>query len=145
MATRSPAPGPSPEHIFNTLNAYHQTAALKTAIELDLFTPIDEGHQRVEDIAKRVQASPRGVRILCDYLTMLGFLKKENESYSLSPDVGLFLNRNSRAYFLPMSATSRISRSSRRQFDGAERRGRMDTIKLPTMNSGYPSHDPWRH
>jgi len=47
MATVSSSLRPSPEHIFNTLNAHHQTAALKTAIELDLFTAIDEGKHRV--------------------------------------------------------------------------------------------------
>jgi 2-polyprenyl-3-methyl-5-hydroxy-6-metoxy-1,4-benzoquinol methylase len=98
MATVSSSLRPSPEHIFNTLNAHHQTAALKTAIELDLFTAIDEGKHRVEQIAERVKASPRGVRILSDYLAILGFLKKENESYSLTADAALFLSQHSRAY-----------------------------------------------
>jgi 2-polyprenyl-3-methyl-5-hydroxy-6-metoxy-1,4-benzoquinol methylase len=98
MATVSPSLRPSPEHIFNTLNAHHQTAALKTAIELDIFTAIDEGKHHVENIAERVKASPRGVRILCDYLAILGFLKKESGSYSLMPDAALFLSKHSRAY-----------------------------------------------
>ena len=38
MVTTSSVPGPTPERIFNTLNAYQSTAALKTAIEMDLFT-----------------------------------------------------------------------------------------------------------
>jgi predicted HTH transcriptional regulator len=98
MATVSSSLHPSPEHIFNTLNAHHQTAALKTAIELELFTAIDEGKHRAEQIAERVKASPRGVRILSDYLAILGFLKKENESYSLTADAALFLSKHSRAY-----------------------------------------------
>lgn len=103
MATVSPSLRPSPEHIFNTLNAHHQTAALKTAIELDLFTAIDEGKHGAENIAERVKASPRGVRILSDYLTILGFLKKENGSYSLTPDAALFLSKHSRAYMGTMA------------------------------------------
>ncbi len=42
MVTVSPSSRPSPEHIFNTLNAHHQTATLKTAIERDLFTAIED-------------------------------------------------------------------------------------------------------
>src|SRR5215470_15356159 len=76
MATLPPEGRPSPEHIFQTLNAQHQTAVLKTGIELDVFTAIDEGNHLVEQIASSVQAAPRGVRILCDYLTIMGFLRK---------------------------------------------------------------------
>jgi len=89
---------PSPEHIFQSLNAHQQTAALKAAIELDLFTTIDEGNHRVEEIAKRLRSSERGIRILSDYLTILGFLRKEDGRYSLSEDAALFLSKRSRHY-----------------------------------------------
>lgn len=98
MAASSASPRPSPEHIFQTLNAHQQTAALKTAIELDIFTAIDEGAHRVEQIAKRLQAAERGVRILSDYLTILGFLRKEQGSYRLTEDAALFLSRRSPHY-----------------------------------------------
>jgi 2-polyprenyl-3-methyl-5-hydroxy-6-metoxy-1,4-benzoquinol methylase len=38
------------------------------------------------------------MRILCDYLTVMGFLTKENEIYSLTQDSALFLSRLSPAY-----------------------------------------------
>ncbi len=98
MATTSSSRRPSPEHIFQTLNAHQQTAALKTAIKLDLFTTIDEGNHRVEEIAKRLDCSERGIRILSDYLTILGFLRKEDERYSLTEDGALFLSRRSPHY-----------------------------------------------
>jgi len=90
--------GPTPEHIFETLNAHQRTAALKAAVELDLFTAIDEGNHRVPEIAKRLNASERGVRILCDFLTVLGFLAKEGFAYKLTPDSALFLSKRSPAY-----------------------------------------------
>jgi ubiquinone/menaquinone biosynthesis C-methylase UbiE len=80
------------------LNAHQQTAALTSAIELDLFTAIDEGNGAVEELAKRVNASARGVRILCDYLTIQGFLTKEDGRYQLSQDATLFLSRRSPNY-----------------------------------------------
>jgi ubiquinone/menaquinone biosynthesis C-methylase UbiE len=98
MAASSATNRPTPERIFETLSAHHQTAALKTAVELDLFTVIDQGNQRAAEIARRVNASERGVRILCDYLTILGYLAKENFRYSLSPEAAQFLNRRSPAY-----------------------------------------------
>ena len=98
MASPTHFSRPTPEHIFNALNAYQQTAALKTAIELDLFTAIDEGNHAVKHIAGRVKASERGVRILCDFLTILGFLNKEEGRYTLAADGALFLSRRSPAY-----------------------------------------------
>ncbi|MGA7842586.1 MAG: class I SAM-dependent methyltransferase [Candidatus Acidiferrales bacterium] len=88
----------TPERIFETLNAYHKTAALKTAIELDVFSAIADGATTRAAIAKRCQASERGIRILCDYLTINGFLLKNGQEYSLADDSAVFLNRRSPAY-----------------------------------------------
>ncbi len=98
MATSPSANRPSPEHIFQTLNAHQQTNALKTAIELDLFTAIDEGNNSAEELARRLNASERGVRILSDYLTINGFLRKENGRYRLAEDAALFLSKRSPHY-----------------------------------------------
>lgn len=88
----------TPERIFETLNAYQKTAALKTAIELDIFSAIADGATTRAAIAKRCQASERGIRILCDYLTINGFLLKNGQEYSLADDSAVFLNRRSPAY-----------------------------------------------
>jgi ubiquinone/menaquinone biosynthesis C-methylase UbiE len=87
----------SPERIFNTLNAYQETAALKAAIELDVFTAIGEGNETARAIAERCGASQRGVRILCDYLTVIGYLTKEGERYRLAADAAMFLDKRSPA------------------------------------------------
>ena len=98
MASGSASSRPSPEHIHSALNAHKQTAALKSAIELDIFTAIDEGNGTAEELARRVKASTRGVRILCDYMTIQGFLRKEHGRYELTPDATLFLSRRSPNY-----------------------------------------------
>jgi SAM-dependent methyltransferase len=90
--------GPTPERIFQSLNAYQQTAALKAAVELDLFTAVAETDGSVEALAARCQAAPRGVRILCDFLTVLQFLSKRDGRYALAEDSALFLDRRSPAY-----------------------------------------------
>ncbi|MGH9444294.1 MAG: methyltransferase [Terriglobia bacterium] len=91
-------PRGSPAKIFDTLSAYQQSDALKAAIELDLFTAVGEGHITAADLAGRCNASPRGIRVLADYLTIQGFLTKQGERYGLSEDSASFLNRNSPTY-----------------------------------------------
>jgi SAM-dependent methyltransferase len=88
---------PSPQLFFDTINAYQRTEALKSAIELDLFTAIDDGHNTAASLAKQLGAAERGVRILCDYLTMVGFLTKQDLRYALTPDSAMFLSRKSPA------------------------------------------------
>jgi len=91
-------PQPSPEHFFETVNAYQRTAAIKAAIELDVFTAVAEGARRPRELAERCRASERGLRILCDYLVIIGFLTKEGGSYGLTRDSAVFLDRRSPAY-----------------------------------------------
>lgn len=93
-----PPHGPSPALFFETINAFQRTEALRAAIELDLCTHIAAGRRTADEIAAACGASPRGVRILADYLTMLGFLRKQGDRYENTPDADAFLNRNSPAY-----------------------------------------------
>ena len=90
--------GPSPALFFDTINAYERTEALRTAIELDVFTHVAAGHSTAVQIAEACKASARGVRILADYLTILGFLRKHDDRYELTPDSDAFLKRTSPTY-----------------------------------------------
>jgi 2-polyprenyl-3-methyl-5-hydroxy-6-metoxy-1,4-benzoquinol methylase len=96
-AMTTATPPPTPERIFGMFNAYQQTAALKAASELDVFTAVGEGSTTPEALALRCQASPRGLRILCDYLVVVGLLAKEGKHYQLTPESALFLDRRSPA------------------------------------------------
>src|SRR4029077_14820265 len=78
--------------------AHQRTAALRAAIELDLFTAIGDGAHTVAAIAARCNASERGTRMLCDYLTIVGFLSKTGDTYQLTPDSAMFLSTRSPAY-----------------------------------------------
>jgi ubiquinone/menaquinone biosynthesis C-methylase UbiE len=103
MATPSQTGKPSPERIFSTLIAFQQTEALKASINLDIFTKIGEGATDAASIAKAVGASERGTRILCDYMTIQGFLTKEGTHYRLTPESAIFLDKRSPAYMGAMS------------------------------------------
>ena len=114
-AAAKAAEQPTPERFFNTLNAHQQTNAMKAAIELEVFTAIAEGKTIPAAIAERCKASERGVRILCDFLTIQGFLTKENQRYALAADAAMFLNRHSPAYLggaIEFMLTARIRKGN---------------------------------
>jgi ubiquinone/menaquinone biosynthesis C-methylase UbiE len=91
-------PQPSPALFFETVNAYQRTDAINAAIQLDLFGAIGDGGKDSQALAKICGASERGVRILCDYLVVTGFLTKDAGRYNLTTDSAIFLNPRSPAY-----------------------------------------------
>jgi 2-polyprenyl-3-methyl-5-hydroxy-6-metoxy-1,4-benzoquinol methylase len=125
MVTAAQHHQPTPERFFNAINAYQQTEAIRAAIELEVFTAIAEGNVKAASLAKRCQAAERGVRILCDFLTIHGFLTKDGDTYVLTPDSALFLDRHSPAYMggtIEFLLTSRV-REGNSQIAEAVRRG----------------------
>jgi 2-polyprenyl-3-methyl-5-hydroxy-6-metoxy-1,4-benzoquinol methylase len=88
---------------MDTLMAYQRTQAFRAAIELDIFTAIASGATRVPEIASRVKAAERGIRILCDFLTIQGILTKSNDSYAVAPQLAPFLDTRSPVYFGAMA------------------------------------------
>ncbi len=89
---------PNPGLFFETVNAYQRTAALRAAVDLGLFTAIGGSSCTAEDLASRCQCPVRGIRILCDALTVFGFLSKDGRNYALTPDSAFFLDKSSPAY-----------------------------------------------
>ncbi len=73
MATQTPAHEPNPLLIFDALNSFQRALALKAGIELEIFTHIGAGANSAAEIARRAKASEKGMRILCDFLTIRRF------------------------------------------------------------------------
>lgn len=103
MATPQTDTSPNPALIFDTLLAFQRTAALRAAIELNVFAAIGEGPGDVASLAGRCSASERGIRILCDYLTVIGLLTKEDGRYRHSPTSAVFLDPRSPACMASVS------------------------------------------
>jgi 2-polyprenyl-3-methyl-5-hydroxy-6-metoxy-1,4-benzoquinol methylase len=94
----SPAEAPlNPALVFDMLNAHQRTAALRAAIELDVFRAVGEGPGDVASIARHCAASERGTRILCDFLVINGVLAKEDGNYKHTPTSAAFLDPRSPA------------------------------------------------
>jgi len=87
----------SPSAVFQAFVGYQKTEALRTAVDIDLFTAIGAGAGTVREIAARSGASERGVRILADYLVVNRLLMKEGGRYALAPVAATFLDRASPA------------------------------------------------
>jgi ubiquinone/menaquinone biosynthesis C-methylase UbiE len=131
---------PSAEIIFDTLFAYQRSAALACAIELNVFTAIDEGARAASAIASRCGASERGARILCDYLATIGLLNKSDSTYELTPEASTFLSQRSPAY-LGTTARFLLRPELKRNFDllsEAVRRGGVPPSGENTVSDENP-------
>ena len=84
--------------LFDAFTAYQRTAALKTAIELDLFTAVGAGADTLPALAQRCGAAERGIRALANRLVVDGFLTRDGDRYGLAPETGMFLDRTSPVY-----------------------------------------------
>lgn len=82
----------TPAVVFENLQAFQRTAALKAAIELDIFRAVGAGPGDVASLARHAGASERGTRILCDFLVVHGLLQKVGECYRHTPSSAAFLD-----------------------------------------------------
>jgi 2-polyprenyl-3-methyl-5-hydroxy-6-metoxy-1,4-benzoquinol methylase len=142
MSTRPQASHPTPDLFFDVIHRSTDTAALKAAIELDVFTAIAEGQQTPAALAKRCQASERGMRILCDALVIIGFLTKEDGRYALTPDSAMFLDRHSKAY---LGSVTRFmtTEAIRQAFDQLTKAVRKGGTALGEHGSLEPENPFW--
>jgi C-methyltransferase len=88
----------SPEPIFHALQGFQATAVLGTAIKLGVFDAIAGGATPADGLADKLGADPRGLGVLLDALTALGFLVADKGGYRLAPASERFLVRDGGAY-----------------------------------------------
>ena len=88
----------SPHRFLDDILGFQKTAALNSAIALNLVSAIGRSGATAADAAMRAGAAERGVRILCDFLTLNGHLEKEGARYALTPSSAAFLDRASPMY-----------------------------------------------
>src|SRR3954471_2662914 len=132
--------GPSPALFYDTAGAFQRTEALRAAVELDLFTHVAAGRRTAAELAAACGAAPRGVRILADYLTIVGFLRKAGDRYEPTPDAAAFLDRNVPAYLggsLEFLLTPEL-REAFRLLPAAVRRGGTATSAEGTVSPDNP-------
>ena len=145
-----PGEAPSPLLVLETLMAHQRSAALRAAIELDVFRVVGEGPGDVATLARQCSASERGLRILCDYLTIIGLLSKEAGRYRHTPTSAMFLDPRS----LPASPQRRgswaippfpsPSSTSRTSFGTDARLSPAKVRSNRRIRCGWSSRTAWR-
>jgi 2-polyprenyl-3-methyl-5-hydroxy-6-metoxy-1,4-benzoquinol methylase len=133
---------PSPGIVMDMLTAYQRTGALRAAIELNLFRAVGETEGDVATLAARCGGSERGIRILCDYLTINGVLAKENGRYRHTPTSAAFLDPRSPAC---IASISRFIGNPAMQepFDHLAEIVRTGRTTLPGDGSVEPENPVW--
>ncbi|HVA78869.1 MAG TPA: class I SAM-dependent methyltransferase [Candidatus Binataceae bacterium] len=103
MADEYGTPG-SPQNLIAMMQGAASTAALKAAIDLEVFTHIAHGDDTAEKIAAAKKLPLRSTRILCDALVAFGALKKSGGRYANSTGAQALFVKGSPAYAGGMSA-----------------------------------------
>lgn len=90
---------PSSMQIFlDLMFAARRAEALAAAVDLDLFSRIAEGNNTPARIASAAGTSENATRRLLDAVAALGYLKKSNQSYRLTPGAAEYLVRGKPLY-----------------------------------------------
>lgn len=133
---------PTPHLIFEMLQAHQRTAALKAAIDLDLFRAIGETPADVPSIAAACSASERGIRILCDFLVINGVLAKDGTRYRHTPTSATFLDPRSPAS-LASIAHFLTNSAMREQYQNLTEVVRQGRTTMPGDGSVEPDNPLW--
>ncbi len=134
---------PLPEKIFAAVKAFQRTAALKAALTLDLFTAIGAGPADVAGLAARVGANPRGVRVLADYLTMLGLLEREGERWVLTAESAAYLDRRSPSFLADAIDSAYLSDFTLDAYARLAEAVRRGATALDARGTLAPEHPYW--
>jgi hypothetical protein len=106
---------PNPTLIWDTITAHQRSAALKAGVELGIFDALGDGPATAVQLAAKAGVAERGIRILCDFLTIHGIIVKTDGSYSHTPTSAVFLDSRSPASMgptLPFLMNDKIMRSA---------------------------------
>jgi len=132
----------TPTIVFDMLQAQQRTAALKAAIDLDLFRAVGQGPGDVASIARHCASSERGIRILCDFLVIHGVLEKQDGHYRHTPASALFLDPSSPAS-LASIATFLVNPGIREPLDRLAEIVRTGRTVLPGDGTVEPENPVW--
>ena len=118
------APEISPQQVLEVTWGFAATHIVTTALELDLFSCLDEGRATIEAIARETGCSNRGLRILLDALVGMKYLDKTGDQYTLAPVAKTYLSRKSSSYLGGLVLHSRQLQTNWARLTGVVRTGR---------------------
>src|SRR5579863_317835 len=92
---------PNPALVWEAITAHQRSAALKAGVDLGVFNALGEGPRTAAELAAHAGVAERGMRILCDCLTVYGLITKTDGRYSHTPTSAVFLDSRSPASMAP--------------------------------------------
>lgn len=98
MSINTAPPRLTPTPIIETTWAFAQSCALLAAVELDLFTRIAYGANTSTTLANNAEVSEDALTRLLGTLSVMGYLQREGDTYSLPPLSERFLVRGQKSY-----------------------------------------------
>jgi len=90
-----------PELIQNIRWSYSRGQTMVTAVQLDIFTIINDGQTTLEKVARALGSTHRAIRIFLDALVGMGLLGKARGNYKLTPESKEFLVKGEPNYMGP--------------------------------------------
>lgn len=90
------------DSILKTSRDFQESRILLCGAELDLFTLLAEKTLNAVSVAEERNADPRGISILLDALSALGYLNKTDGQYQTEPAAVPFLSADSPGSLLPI-------------------------------------------
>lgn len=89
---------PTPEHILRTGLAFWPAKVLLSAVEMGIFTEIEQNPADCKTLQARLGLHPRGARDFLDALVALGFLDRRDGKYHNTVETSLFLDKQKPSY-----------------------------------------------
>jgi hypothetical protein len=83
------------------VKGFWESSALMAAVEIGLFTAVDDGNNNFETVAKAVQISEANAERLMTACAALGLLIRDGDSFANAPDVDRFLVEGKPSYAGP--------------------------------------------
>lgn len=132
-----------PLKIVGVLQSFQRTAALRAAVELDLFTAISDRGSLADEIAAHCKTSTRGMRVLCDYLCLTGLLQKRSGRYWLTEEAALYLDRRSHQFIANDAIQAYAGGALAEGYQNLAEAVRNGGTVLPRAGTLAPEHPYW--
>jgi precorrin-6B methylase 2 len=89
------------DRLLETVRGFQAACVITAAVDLDLFTALDDAPAPAAVIAGRINADPHATEVLLDALAALGLLVKQGESFQIPPEIAELLTEGLPTSILP--------------------------------------------
>lgn len=118
-----------PQEIMSFVSRFQESRVFLTAVELDVFTLLENDQMSAPEIAKRLKVTERGITLLLNAVVGLGLLEKNEGKYHCPAEIASVLSKESETSMIPMmrlpiggwkrwSELTNIVRYGKADFDG---------------------------